>query len=153
MSPAYNPQTGLFYFVALEGCGLATKNSEKFRPGGFQYRAGGDVLLHGDTWKVYVRALDLTTGKQAWERERIGSSTLGGGLLSTAGGIIFSAEANGELVALDAKNGAPVWHFNTGQPINAQPITYFVSGKQYVAIASASDVFGFVLFAPEGSGR
>jgi alcohol dehydrogenase (cytochrome c) len=153
MSPAYNPQTGLFYFVALEGCGLATKNSEKFRPGGFQYRAGGDVLLHDNSWKVYVRALDLTTGKQAWEQERAGSNTLGGGLLSTAGGIIFSAEANGEFVALDAKTGMPVWHFNTGQPINAQPITYFVGGKQYVAIASASDVFGFALFAPEGVGK
>ena len=143
----------LFYFVALEGCGLATKNSEKFRPGGFQYRAGGDVLLHDETWKVYVRALDLTTGKQAWEQERAGSNTLGGGLLSTAGGVIFSGEANGEFVALDARTGTPVWHFNAGQPINAQPMTYLVSGKQFVAIASASDVFAFALFAPEGVGK
>ena len=146
MSPAYSPQTGLFYFVALEGCGLATKNTETFRPGGFQYRAGGDVLLHDDSWKVYVRALDLTTGKQVWEQQRVGSTNLGGGLLSTAGGLIFSGELNGEFVALNARTGSPVWHFNTGQPINAQPMTYFVSGTQYVAIASATDVFGFALF-------
>jgi alcohol dehydrogenase (cytochrome c) len=149
MSPAYSPQTGLFYFVALEGCGLATKNTETFRPGGFQYRAGGDVLLHDDSWKVYVRALDLTTGKQVWEQQRVGSTNLGGGLLSTAGGLIFSGELNGEFVALNARTGRPVWHFNTGQPINAQPMTYFVSGTQYVAIASATDVFGFALFEPE----
>ena len=72
MSPTYNPQTELFYFVALEGCGLATKNTEVFRPGGFQYRAGDDVLLRDDTWKVYVRALELTTGKQCGKRNASG---------------------------------------------------------------------------------
>ena len=149
MSPAYNPQTRLFYLVALEGCGLATKNTETFRPGGLQYRAGGDVLLHDRSWKVYVRALELTTGKLVWEQERIGSMNLGGGLLSTEGGIIFSAEFNGEFVALNAKTGKAVWHFNTGQPINAQPMTYMVDGKQYVAIATNTDVFGFALFEPE----
>ena len=149
MSPAYNPQTGLFYFVALEGCGMATKNTETFRPGGFQYRAGGDVLLTGEIWRVYVRALNLTTGKQVWEQERIDSTSLGGGLLSTAGGVIFSGEINGEFVALNANTGAPVWHFNTGQRINAQPMTYLVAGTQYVCIASASDVFSFALFEPQ----
>jgi alcohol dehydrogenase (cytochrome c) len=149
MSPTYSPQTGLFYFVALEGCGMATKNTEKFRPGGFQYRAGGDVLLRDENWKVYVRALDLTTGKQVWERERVGSMSLGGGLLSTAGGVIFSGELIGEFVALDAKTGKVLWHFNTGQAINAQPITYMFHEKQYVAIASGSDIFGFALFEPE----
>jgi alcohol dehydrogenase (cytochrome c) len=149
MSPTYSPQTGLFYFVALEGCGLATKNTEKFRPGGFQYRAGGDVLLRDESWKIYVRALDLTTGKQVWEQQRVGSMSLGGGLLSTAGGVIFSGELIGEFVALDAKTGNVLWHFNTGQPINAQPITYMFHGKQYVAIASGSDIFGFALFEPE----
>lgn len=145
MSPTYSPQTGLFYFVALEGCGLATKNTETFRPGGFQYRAGGDVLLKDDTWRVYVRALELTTGKQVWEQERVGSSGLGGGLLSTAGGVIFSGELDGEFVALDAKSGKPVWHFNTGQSINAQPITYEINGQQYVAVVTNTDVISFGL--------
>jgi alcohol dehydrogenase (cytochrome c) len=72
MSPTYDPQTGFFYFVALEGCGFATMNTEKFRPGGYQYRAGGDVLLKDDTWKVSVRALDALTGKQVWETPRMG---------------------------------------------------------------------------------
>jgi alcohol dehydrogenase (cytochrome c) len=149
MSPTYDPQTRMIYFVALEGCGFATKNTEKFRPGGFQYRAGGDVLLRDDTWKVYVRALDLTTGKEVWNQERVGSGGLGGGLLSTAGGVIFSGEINGEFVALDPATGKPVWHFNTGQTINAQPMTYMVHGKQYVAIASGADIFAFALFEPE----
>ncbi len=149
MSPTYDPQTKLFYFVALEGCGMATKNTEKFRPGGYQYRAGGDVLLRDSTWTVSVRALDLISGKQVWERERVGSKGLGGGLLSTAGGILFSGELNGEFVAMDATTGKPIWHFNTGQPINAQPITYLMDGREYTAIAAGSDILSFALFEPQ----
>lgn len=148
-SPTFDPDTGWFYFVALEGCGMATMNTEKFRPGGYQYRAGGDVLLKDDTWKVSVRALELTTGKQMWETERVGSTNLGGGLTATKGGVIFSGESAGEFVALDPKTGKVLWHYNTGQEINAQPMTYMVDGKQYVAIEANSDVFGFALFEPE----
>jgi alcohol dehydrogenase (cytochrome c) len=153
MSPTYDPQTGWFYFVALEGCGIATKNTETFRPGGYQYRAGGDVLLKDDTWKVSVRALELTTGKQMWETPRMGSMGLGGGLTATKGGVIFSGEGPGQLVALDPKTGKALWHYNTGQEINAQPVTYMVDGKQYVAIESNSDVFGFALFEPEKAAK
>lgn len=145
-SPAYNPDTGLFYVVAKEGCGLANKSTETFRPGGFQYRATGDVDLRDDTWKIYVRALDLTTGKLRWEQERIGSNGFGGGLLSTAGGLIFSGELNGEFVALEAKTGKILWHFNTGQQITAQPVTYTVQGKQYVTMAAGADIIAFALF-------
>lgn len=145
-SPAFNPDTGLFYVVAKEGCGMANKSTETFRPGGFQYRATGDVDIRDDSWKIYVRALDLTTGHLRWEAERIGSNGFGGGLLSTAGGLLFSGELNGEFVAMDAKTGKSVWHFYTGQQITAQPITYAVKGKQYVAIASASDIISFGLF-------
>ena len=145
MSPAYSPDTELFYVVAQEGCGMAYKSTETFRPGGFQYRATGDVNMKDDSWKIYVRALDLTTGKLKWESERVGSTSFGGGLLSTAGGLIFSGEVNGQFVALDAKTGKTVWHFNAGQPITAQPVTYTVAGKQDVAIAAGGDVIAFGL--------
>ena len=128
---------------------MANKSTETFRPGGFQYRATGDVDVRDDNWKIYVRALDLTTGKLRWEQERIGSNGFGGGLLSTAGGLLFSGELNGEFVAMDAKTGKAVWHFYTGQSITAQPITYAVQGKQFVAIASAADILSFGLFEPK----
>ncbi len=145
MSPAYSSDTGLFYVVAQEGCGMAYKSTEEFRPGGFQYRATGDVNLRDDSWKVYVRALDLSTGKLKWESQRIGSTSFGGGLLSTAGGLLFSGEVNGQFVALDSKTGKTVWNFNTGQSINAQPITFTIRGKQNVAIAAGADVISFGL--------
>ena len=149
-SPAFSPDSGLFYVVAQEGCGFANKATETFRPGGFQYRATGDVNMKDESWKLYVRALELTTGKLRWESERIGNTSLGGGLLSTAGGLLFSGEANGQFVALDAKSGKSVWHFYTGQPISSQPITYTVNGKQRLALATASDVISFGLHEPKG---
>ena len=152
-SPAYNPDTGLFYVVAKEGCGMANKSTETFRPGGFQYRATGDVDVRDDSWRIYVRALDLTTGKLRWESERIGSNGFGGGLLSTAGGLLFSAEQNGQFVALDAQTGKVLWHFYTGQYITAQPVTYAIKGRQYIAIASASDIVSFGLFEPGKAAR
>jgi alcohol dehydrogenase (cytochrome c) len=67
-------------------------------------------------------------------------------LLSTAGGLIFAGCDQGIFTALDAKNGAPLWHFNVGQAISASPITYSFKGRQYVAVAAGSDVVAFGLF-------
>jgi outer membrane protein assembly factor BamB len=94
----------------------------------------------------------MPTGKLVWEQERIGNNALGGGLLSTAGGLIFSGELDGEFLAMDAKTGKVLWHFNTGQQINAQPITYGIDGKEYVSLTSGGDVFSFGLFEDSGRG-
>ena len=50
------------------------------------------------------------------------------------------------LLALDARTGKALWTFNTGQQITAQPITYTVDGKQYLAVANGSNVVSFALF-------
>ena len=80
MSPAYNPDTGLFYVAALEGCGINTKSFEKFRPGGFPFDATGYVESPEEPRQLYVRALELTTGKLKWEFKQIGSRAYGAGL-------------------------------------------------------------------------
>jgi alcohol dehydrogenase (cytochrome c) len=145
MSPAYNPDTGMFYVVAQEGCGIATKSTETFRPGGFQYRATGDVESPDETWRMYVRALDLTTGKLRWSYEQTGSHSYGAGLLSTAGGLLFAGDDRGNFTAHDALTGKPLWHFYTGQRISSSPMTYAFKGRQYVALTSGSNVIGFGL--------
>jgi alcohol dehydrogenase (cytochrome c) len=146
MSPAYNPDTGLFYLAALEGCGINTKSYEKFRPGGFPYDATGYVESPEEPRQLYVRALELTTGKLRWEFKQVGSRAYGAGLLSTAGGVVFAGCDQGIFTALDAKTGKPLWHFNAGQAITASPITYSFKGRQYVAVAAGSDVLAFALF-------
>ncbi|MEO7651111.1 MAG: PQQ-dependent dehydrogenase, methanol/ethanol family [Bryobacteraceae bacterium] len=146
MSPAFSPDTGLFYVVAQEGCGINTKSADKFRPGGFAFMATGYIESPEEQWQMHVRALDLTTGKLVWNYEQVGSKRYGAGVLSTAGGLLFAGDDQGFLTALDAKLGAPLWHFNTGQAISASPISYSFKGKQYVAIAAGSNVVAFGLF-------
>ncbi|MBI3209887.1 MAG: PQQ-dependent dehydrogenase, methanol/ethanol family [Candidatus Solibacter usitatus] len=145
MSPAYNPDTGLFYVVAREGCGINTKSRDTFRPGGFPFMATGYTESPADPWQNYVRALDLTTGKLRWEYKQTGVKLYGAGLLSTAGNLLFAGDDQGEFTALDARDGKELWHFNTGQQITASPVTYGVKGKQYVAIAAGSNVVAFAL--------
>ena len=63
--------------------------------------------------------------------------------------MVFSADDDGNLIALDAKTGEDLWHFYTGHTLYASPITWMLDGKQYVTIASESDIFTFGLFEPE----
>ena len=145
MSPAYNPETNWFYLAVKEGCGINTKSRDTFRPGGFPYMGTGYIESPEEPWQMYVRALELTTGKMMWEYKQISSKQYGAGLLSTAGGLIFAGDDQGFLTALDAKTGKALWSFNTGQAISASPMTYSVNGKQYVALTAGSNVVAFRL--------
>ena len=73
----------------------------------------------------------------------LGSSAAG--LLSTAGGLVFAADPEGSLIALDARTGAKLWHYQTGGEIRSSAISYEMDGKQYVAIAGDSTLFTFAL--------
>jgi len=146
MSPAYNPDTGLFYVVAQEGCGINTKSSDTFRPGGFPFMATGYIESPEEPWQMHVRALEVATGKLVWDYPQIGSRRYGAGLLSTAGGLLFAGNDQGGFDALEAKTGKPLWHFNTGQAISAQPIAYSFKDQDYVAIAAGSNVVAFGLY-------
>ena len=65
--------------------------------------------------------------------------------MTTAGGLVFFANDAEAFEAVDARNGKSLWHFNTGQSMHASPMSYSVSGTQFVAIASGADVFTFAL--------
>jgi alcohol dehydrogenase (cytochrome c) len=59
--------------------------------------------------------------------------------------VVFAAAKDGNLIALDARSGADLWHYQTGAEINSSPISYSVDGRQYVAIATDSALFTFAL--------
>jgi alcohol dehydrogenase (cytochrome c) len=151
MSPAYSPNTGYFYFEALDGCEVQLKAAQKFRPGGFPFDATGVTESPSGPLQTYIRAIGLTTGKLKWEYKLIGARMYGAGVLSTAGGLIFAGSPEGGFLALDAKTGKELWHFNTGKIIKASPVTYSFKGEQYVAVAAGSNVVAFGLF--NGKGR
>ncbi len=153
-SPAYNPDTHYFYFLAYEGCSVNFKATEKFpmnNISGIVSNGTGYVESpeEQERAQAYVRALDVTTGKLVWEYKQIGSNHYGPGLLSTAGGLLFAGDNQGALTAHDAKTGKPLWHFNTGEVMTSSPIAYSVQGNEYIAIVSGSNVIAFGL--PDGS--
>ena len=146
-SPAYNPQTKLFYVVTAEGCGIMFRESSPGVAEVLGLAAQGSAYIESPDhpWSASVRALDATTGKQVWDYKQYRSNHYGPGLLSTAGGLVFAGEQFGHFSALDAKNGKLLWSFNTGDVITAAASTYTVDGKQYVAIASNTNIVVFGL--------
>jgi len=145
MSPAFSPDTGLFYFEALDGCQVQIKAAPQFQPAGFGFNATGAIPSPDGALQTYIRALGLTTGKLQWEYKLIGAHRYGAGLVSTAGGLIFAGSPEGSFIALNAHTGKELWHFNTGRIIKASPITYSFQGKQYLAVGAGSNVVAFGL--------
>jgi alcohol dehydrogenase (cytochrome c) len=90
-----------------------------------------------------IRALDPTSGQQKWEF-RLHRPALGG-VLATAGGLVFGSAEEGDFFALDAVSGAVLWTFQTGGGIHANPITYRAAERQYVMIAAGQGLFAFSL--------
>ncbi len=144
MSTAFLPQTGLFYLMALEKCSIYSKSSAWWRPGESFY-GGAARDAPGEKPVKYLRAIDLETGKIAWEYEQAGTARTWGGVLGTSTGLVFFAEDSGAFAALDASTGKLLWHFQLGANWKASPMTYAVAGKQYIAVAAGSNIVAFAL--------
>jgi glucose dehydrogenase len=63
-----------------------------------------------------------------------------GGILATAGGLVFTGEGNGLFKAYDSSNGKELWRFQAGAGVNAPPASYVIDGKQYVVVAAGGNV-------------
>jgi PQQ-dependent dehydrogenase (methanol/ethanol family) len=143
-SNAYNPATGFFYLMALEKCNIYTKADEVWAAGQSYY--GGDTReVRGERGQKFLRAINVETGKIAWEIPQQGRAESWGGVLSTAAGVVFYCEDSGAFAAADAKTGKTLWHFQTSENWKASPMTYMVRGKQYVVVAAGSNVLAFSL--------
>jgi alcohol dehydrogenase (cytochrome c) len=143
-SPSYNPDTGLFYVMALEGCSTYFASPRKFVKGETYYNTGTKVPP-GEHFKKILLALSVADGKPTWRYPQVGRGDSWGGTMTTAGGLVFFADDAGSLEAVEAATGGALWHFNTGQSMHASPMSYAVDGVQYVAISAGSDVFTFAL--------
>jgi alcohol dehydrogenase (cytochrome c) len=143
-SPSYNPDTGLFYVMALENCDLYFSKTKAFTQGETFYSTGTKRSPDGHSQKILL-ALSPEDGKKVWQYPQVGNGRSWGGTLTTAGGLVFFCDDANSLEAVDAENGHALWYFNTGQNFAASPMTYAVDGAQYVAISAGSDVFTFTL--------
>jgi alcohol dehydrogenase (cytochrome c) len=141
MSNAFNPATGLYYVMADETCGVYYEFPTSFQPGVADeggFGAAGPAVKH-------VRALNLQTGSIAWDNTLTGPGLTFSGVLSTASGLVFYGDDNGNFTAVDAASGSPVWTYATQQQWQASPMTYMVNGTQYVAIAAPGQLMVFAL--------
>jgi PQQ-dependent dehydrogenase (methanol/ethanol family) len=173
MSTAFNPATGLYYVMTIENCGMyrSTQFGLNVGPAAGNGRGGGagggrgggrggmgggggrGGGMGGSPFSVpgaepprrFLRAIDIETGNVAWEVEQKVPTPNYGGVLSTAGGVVFYSESSGAFAAVDANTGRGLWHFETSEPPKASPMTYMANGRQYVAIASGANILSFAL--------
>ena len=141
-SPSYSPPNKLFYLATAEAATLYYKGDAEYQPGA-QFLGGGARYVSDDDLWGAVRALEPETGEIKWEF-RLHSPAIGG-VLSTAGGLVFSGAEEGDFFALDAADGRVLWRYQTGGAIHANPISYESAGRQYVMIAAGQSLFTFSL--------
>lgn len=89
-----------------------------------------------------LSAVDTNTGDIKWQVKT--EQPLVGGTLSSAGGLVFTGEGNGNLNAYNSKTGKLLWQAQSDFGVNAPPMTYSVNGKQYITVVSGGNfLFGF----------
>jgi PQQ-dependent dehydrogenase (methanol/ethanol family) len=135
-STAFSPVTRLYYFLSLEECQPNEAAAHSLA-----------AKRQTESGQKYLRAVDIDTGKVAWEIPQIGPVLMKTwpGVLATAGGIVFYSDPNGSFAAVDERYGKPLWHFPTNVLMKASPMTYMVDGKQFIAVAAGSAILCFGL--------
>ena len=154
-NPSYSPRTGLFYIPSWDNySSLYVKQDQDFvegrtfggggpRPttsapavGGFNFRSDDDIY-------GAVRAIDPKTGEKKWEFKM--ADVTDAGILTTASDLLFSGGREGYFYALDARDGKLLWKASVGGAVRSGPMTYMVSGRQYVAVDAGNSLFVWAL--------
>jgi len=143
MAPAYDPQTALFYVTARDQCDIFSTAPQPYEAGHAYYGSAYFPSEEAEPYRGFLKAIDPATGEIKWKFEH--TSPTWSGVLSTAGGLVFTGDAEGNFIALDAASGKALWHFQMGGAVYAAPMAFAVEGKEYVAIAAGSAVYAFAL--------
>ena len=134
MPMAYSQQTGMFYVPANEWGMEIWNEPVSYKKGAAYLGAGFTIKTLNDGPIGALRAIDPKTGKIAWEIPN--NAPLWGGVMTTAGNLVFWGTPEGFLKAADAKTGKELWKFQTGSGIVAPPITWEQDGEQYISVVS-----------------
>jgi alcohol dehydrogenase (cytochrome c) len=143
--PTFDPSTSTFFVNAREVCATFYSWKPDFTPGE-RYTGGAAQRAQSPDQPVYgaLRAIDPSTGARKWEFKYLTPSTAG--LLTTASGLIFSGDAEGNLLALDSRSGKLLWRYQMGAPMHGtSPITYMLDGRQHVLVPAGTTLTAWAL--------
>ena len=133
---AVNAGLGLAYAINLHQPMTYHVESTPY-PGGKLWLGGAFKVIASEEQWGNVTAVDYNTGKIAWQVKT--PQPMIGGVLATAGGLVFTGEGNGLFKAYDAASGNVLWQFQAGAGVNAPPVSYTVGGTQYIAVAAGGN--------------
>jgi alcohol dehydrogenase (cytochrome c) len=140
--PSFDPALGLFFVNARESCATYEPQEPVIAPGRTSF--GGVVRMDRDQAYGALRAIDAATGARQWEF-RFTQPTMAG-VMSTAAGLVFAGDNEGNFMAFESRTGTNLWRYSTGTPVwGAAPMTYMLNGKQHVVIASGTTLLSFAL--------
>ncbi len=141
---SYSEQTHLVYIPAMDGMFQYGQDKNFKRKPGYWNTAMAPIemppaeqlfqdIINRKVSKGSLLAWDPVKQQKVWEVQH--PLTSNGGVLSTAGNLVFQGTADGRFVAYRADTGEKVWEFKTQTGVIAPPVTYSVDGEQYIAVA------------------
>jgi alcohol dehydrogenase (cytochrome c) len=131
-----NAELGLTYAINLHQPMTYHVESSPY-PDGKMWLGGAFKVIPTEQQWGNVSAVDYNTGKIRWKVKT--PQPMIGGIMATAGGLVFTGEGNGQFKAYDAETGAILWNFQAGAGVNAPPSSYTVDGKQYIVVAAGGN--------------
>lgn len=144
--PSYSPRTRLMYVPWLRAGSIFFRRDRVVRTPGEAVTGSASQSIPNEPRRTGVRALDPLTGRVAWEfaDPPRGHWSRTGGILSTAGGLVFTGDRH-IFRALDDQTGRELWHTNLGGNIVSAPSAAAFHGREYIAVAAGRDLIVFAL--------
>jgi alcohol dehydrogenase (cytochrome c) len=134
MPMAFSQNTGLFYVPSNEWGMDIWNEPVTYKKGAAYLGSGFTIKPNYEDHIGSLKAVDPVTGEWKWEYKN--NAPLWSGVMTTAGGLVFFGNPEGEFIALDDTTGEKLWSFQTGSGIVGQPVTWEQDGEQYVAVVS-----------------
>jgi quinohemoprotein ethanol dehydrogenase len=138
---SYDPEGNMYYVCSQSGVlGLIVPPNEQKYKEGETYIGSHSITASGSNTPGFLTAYDMSTGKIAWQ-DNFPESCYSGAV-TTAGGLVFVGQNNGELQAFDSKTGKKLWGFQTGAGANTTATVFEDEGEEKVAIYAGGNSLG-----------